>query len=416
MEAFTYRHGELHAEQVPLTSLAARYGTPAYVYSRAAIEASFQAYREALGDTAHLVCYAVKANSNLAVLQVLARLGAGFDIVSAGELQRVIAAGGDPGRVIFSGVGKSRDEISAALAAGIRCFNVESRAELQRINEVAAAAGRRAPVSLRVNPDVDAGTHPYISTGLKENKFGIDSHDTLAVYREAAALSHLDVVGIDCHIGSQLTDLTPYLDTLDRILSIVDQLAGEGIHLQHLDLGGGLGVTYRAEQPPNPGQLVTAIQQRLAGRQLELLLEPGRSIVANAGLFLVGVEYLKRTPHKNFVIVDGAMNDLLRPALYGAWQNIIAVKPRTDLAAETCDVVGPVCESADFLGKDRELAVAEGDLLAVCSAGAYGFVMSSNYNSRNRAPEIMVDGDQAYLVRRRETVQDQLAPEHLLPR
>lgn len=416
MEAFTYRHGELHAEQVPLTSLAARYGTPAYVYSRAAIEASFQAYREALGDTAHLVCYAVKANSNLAVLQVLARLGAGFDIVSAGELQRVIAAGGDPGRVIFSGVGKSRDEISAALAAGIRCFNVESGAELQRINEVAAAAGRRAPVSLRVNPDVDAGTHPYISTGLKENKFGIDSHDTLAVYREAAALSHLDVVGIDCHIGSQLTDLTPYLDTLDRILSIVDQLAGEGIHLQHLDLGGGLGVTYRAEQPPNPGQLVTAIQQRLAGRQLELLLEPGRSIVANAGLFLVGVEYLKRTPHKNFVIVDGAMNDLLRPALYGAWQNIIAVKPRTDLAAETCDVVGPVCESADFLGKDRELAVAEGDLLAVCSAGAYGFVMSSNYNSRNRAPEIMVDGDQAYLVRRRETVQDQLAPEQLLPR
>lgn len=416
MEAFTYRHGELHAEQVPLTSLAARYGTPAYVYSRAAIEASFQAYREALGDTAHLVCYAVKANSNLAVLQVLARLGAGFDIVSAGELQRVIAAGGDPGRVIFSGVGKSRDEISAALAAGIRCFNVESGAELQRINEVAAAAGRRAPVSLRVNPDVDAGTHPYISTGLKENKFGIDSQDTLAVYREAAALSHLDVVGIDCHIGSQLTDLTPYLDTLDRILSIVDQLAGEGIHLQHLDLGGGLGVTYRAEQPPNPGQLVAAIQQRLAGRQLELLLEPGRSIVANAGLFLVGVEYLKRTPHKNFVIVDGAMNDLLRPALYGAWQNIIAVKPRTDLAAETCDVVGPVCESADFLGKDRELAVAEGDLLAVCSAGAYGFVMSSNYNSRNRAPEIMVDGDQAYLVRRRETVQDQLAPEQLLPR
>jgi len=416
MDAFTYRHGELHAEQVPLTALAARFGTPAYVYSRAAIEASFQAYREALGDTAHLVCYAVKANSNLAVLQVLARLGAGFDIVSAGELQRVIAAGGDPGRVIFSGVGKSRDEISAALAAGIRCFNVESRAELQRINEVAAASGRRAPVSLRVNPDVDAGTHPYISTGLKENKFGIDSHDTLAVYREAAALSHLDVVGIDCHIGSQLTDLTPYLDTLDRILSIVDQLAGEGIHLQHLDLGGGLGVTYRAEQPPNPGQLVAAIQQRLAGRQLELLLEPGRSIVANAGLFLVGVEYLKRTPHKNFVIVDGAMNDLLRPALYGAWQNIIAVTPRTDLAAETCDVVGPVCESADFLGKDRELAVAEGDLLAVCSAGAYGFVMSSNYNSRNRAPEIMVDGDQAYLVRRRETVQDQLAPEQLLPR
>jgi diaminopimelate decarboxylase len=416
MDAFTYRNGELHAEQVPLTTLAARFGTPAYVYSRAAIEASFQAYREALGDTAHLVCYAVKANSNLAVLQVLARLGAGFDIVSAGELQRVMAAGGDPGRVIFSGVGKSRDEISTALAAGIRCFNVESRAELQRINEVAAASGRRAPVSLRVNPDVDAGTHPYISTGLKENKFGIDSHDTLAVYREAAALSHLDVVGIDCHIGSQLTDLTPYLDTLDRILSIVDQLAGEGIQLQHLDLGGGLGVTYRAEQPPNPGQLVAAIQQRLAGRQLELLLEPGRSIVANAGLFLVGVEYLKRTPHKNFVIVDGAMNDLLRPALYGAWQNIIAVTPRTDLAAETCDVVGPVCESADFLGKDRELAVAEGDLLAVCSAGAYGFVMSSNYNSRNRAPEIMVDSDQAYLVRRRETVQDQLAPEQLLPR
>ncbi len=414
MEAFSYNNGELFVEQVPLAKLAERYGTPCYVYSRAAIEENFRAYKNALGSCPHLICYAVKANSNLAVLQVLARLGAGFDIVSGGELQRVIAAGGDTGKVIFSGVGKTSAEIETALESGIHCFNVESESELLRLDQIATAMGCRAPVSLRVNPDVDAGTHPYISTGLKENKFGIDSEEALDVYRKAATLPAIEVVGIDCHIGSQLTAIAPYLDALDRVLVIVDQLAGHGIRIRHLDLGGGLGVTYKAEQPPTPEQLITAIQARLEGRDLVLLLEPGRSITANAGVFLVGVEYLKNTPHKKFVIVDGAMNDLLRPALYGAYQNIIPVRPRDDVPAAICDVVGPVCESADFLGKDRELAVKTGDLLAVCSAGAYGFVMSSNYNSRNRAPEIMIDGDRSFLVRRRETLEDQLAPEQLL--
>ncbi|MEZ5490132.1 MAG: diaminopimelate decarboxylase [Gammaproteobacteria bacterium] len=415
MEAFSYRHGELFAEQVSLTELADRHGTPCFVYSRASLESNYQAYEEALRDTPHLICYAVKANSNLAVLQVLARLGAGFDIVSAGELQRVIRAGGDPEKVIFSGVGKSVEEIEMALEVGIHCFNVESEAELVRISQVATRLGRQAPVSLRVNPDVDAGTHPYISTGLKENKFGIDSDAALGVYQQAAKLPNIEVIGIDCHIGSQLTDIAPYLDTLDRLLSIIDQLDQSGISIRHLDLGGGLGVTYKSEQPPTPGQLVTAIQQRLSGRNLTLLLEPGRSIAANAGIFLTRVEYIKETPDKQFVIVDGAMNDLLRPALYGAWQNIIAVRPRDEAVPVVCDVVGPVCESADFLGKDRQLAVQAGDLLAVCSAGAYGFVMSSNYNSRNRVPEVMVDGEQSFLVRQRETLADQLSLEQLLP-
>ncbi|MCB1671907.1 MAG: diaminopimelate decarboxylase [Gammaproteobacteria bacterium] len=414
MEAFSYHNGELYAEQVPLTELAERYGTPCYVYSRAAIEENFRAYEEALGDRPHLTCYAVKANSNLAVLQVLARLGAGFDIVSGGELERVLRAGGDPAKIIFSGVGKTGAEIEAALKAGIHCFNVESEAELLRISGIAAQLGCVAPVSLRVNPDVDAGTHPYISTGLKENKFGIDSQTAPAIYRQAATLPAIEVVGIDCHIGSQLTDLAPYLDALDRVLAIVDQLAASGIAIRHLDLGGGLGVTYKAEQPPTPGNLISAIQERLANRDLTLLLEPGRSITANAGLFLVEVEYVKHTAHKNFIIVDGAMNDLLRPALYGAYQAIVAVRPREDLMPTRCDVVGPVCESADFLGKDRELAVEAGDLLAVRSAGAYGFVMSSNYNSRNRAAEIMVDGAQSMIVRRRETLDDQLGLEQLL--
>jgi len=415
MEAFTYNNGELHAEQVPLSSIGDSFGTPCFVYSRAVIESRFRAYEEALRDSPHLICYAVKANSNLAVLQILARLGAGFDIVSGGELQRVLAAGGDPGKVIFSGVGKNADEIRAALEAEILCFNVESEAELLRIDQVAAETGRLASISLRVNPDVDARTHPYISTGLKENKFGIDSEQALSVYEKAATLANVKVTGIDCHIGSQLTDLGPYLDSLDRLLRIVDQLDSNGITLRHLDLGGGLGVCYRNENPPTPAQLIKAVKDRLAGRNLTLLLEPGRSVVADAGVFLTRVEYVKQSRNKNFVIVDGAMNDLLRPALYGAWQEIVAVRPRENSAGMTCDVVGPVCESADFLGKDRELAVVAGDLLAVRSAGAYGFVMSSNYNTRSRAAELLVDGDRVHLVRRRETVADQLAPEQLLP-
>ena len=414
MDAFTYHNNELFAEQVSLTQIAARFGTPAYVYSRAAITDRFKAYQDALTGRPHLICYAVKANSNLAVLNVLARLGAGFDIVSGGELQRVLRAGGDAAKVIFSGVGKTEAEMEMALKANIACFNVESEAELQRLDRVAGQLGLRAPVSLRVNPDVDAGTHPYISTGLKENKFGIDSEIAFEVYRSAAALPHLAVTGIDCHIGSQLTELTPYLDAMDRLLALVDRLADAGIRLRHFDMGGGLGVRYANESPPHPAALIDAVLKRLGKRDLTLLLEPGRSIVANAGVLLTRVEYLKHTPEKHFVVVDAAMNDLLRPALYEAWQEIRPVQ-RSGAQTLRCDVVGPVCESADFLGKDRDLAAAQGDLLAVMSAGAYGFVMSSNYNSRNRAAEILVDGDRIHLARRRETLDDQLHLELPLP-
>ena len=414
MDAFTYHNNELFAEQVSLTQIAARFGTPAYVYSRAAITDRFKAYQDALTGRPHLICYAVKANSNLAVLNVLARLGAGFDIVSGGELQRVLRAGGDASKVIFSGVGKTEAEMEMALKANIACFNVESEAELQRLDRVAGQLGLRAPVSLRVNPDVDAGTHPYISTGLKENKFGIDSEIAFEVYRSAAALPHLAVTGIDCHIGSQLTELTPYLDAMDRLLALVDRLADAGIRLRHFDMGGGLGVRYANESPPHPAALIDAVLKRLGQRDLTLLLEPGRSIVANAGVLLTRVEYLKHTPEKHFVVVDAAMNDLLRPALYEAWQEIRPVQ-RSGAQTLRCDVVGPVCESADFLGKDRDLAAAQGDLLAVMSAGAYGFVMSSNYNSRNRAAEILVDGDRIHLARRRETLDDQLHLELPLP-
>ena len=414
MDAFTYHNNELFAEQVSLTQIAARFGTPAYVYSRAAITDRFKAYQDALTGRPHLICYAVKANSNLAVLNVLARLGAGFDIVSGGELQRVLRAGGDASKVIFSGVGKTEAEMEMALKANIACFNVESEAELQRLDRVAGQLGLRAPVSLRVNPDVDAGTHPYISTGLKENKFGIDSEIAFEVYRSAAALPHLAVTGIDCHIGSQLTELTPYLDAMDRLLALVDRLAEAGIRLRHFDMGGGLGVRYANESPPHPAALIDAVLKRLGQRDLTLLLEPGRSIVANAGVLLTRVEYLKHTPEKHFVVVDAAMNDLLRPALYEAWQEIRPVQ-RGGAQTLRCDVVGPVCESADFLGKDRDLAAAQGDLLAVMSAGAYGFVMSSNYNSRNRAAEILVDGDRIHLARRRETLDDQLHLELPLP-
>jgi diaminopimelate decarboxylase len=414
MNAFTYRDGTLFAEGVALSAIAQRFGTPTYVYSRAHIEAQYRAYADALQGMPHLVCFAVKANSNLGVLNVLARLGAGFDIVSRGELERVLAAGGEPGKIVFSGVGKSRDDMRRALQIGVHCFNVESSDELERLQQVAAELGVQAPVSLRVNPDVDAGTHPYISTGLKENKFGIAIADAEAVYARAATLANLEVIGVDCHIGSQLTSLPPFLDALDRLLALVDRLAERGIRIAHLDLGGGLGVQYRDEQPPLAGEYIQAVRQRMAGRDLALVFEPGRSIVANAGVLLTRVEYLKHTEHKDFAIVDAAMNDLIRPALYQAWMDVVAVQPR-DGATRNYDIVGPICETGDFLAKDRELALAEDDLLAVCSAGAYGFVMSSNYNTRGRAAEVMVDGDQAFEVRRRETLGELFAGESQLP-
>ncbi|MFP5337473.1 MAG: diaminopimelate decarboxylase [Gammaproteobacteria bacterium] len=414
MEAFSYRDGQLFAEGVALPALAQRFGTPTYVYSRAHIEAQYRAYADALDGMPHLVCFAVKANSNLGVLNVLARLGAGFDIVSRGELERVLAAGGQPGRIVFSGVGKTRDDMRRALEIGVHCFNVESTDELERLQQVAAELDMKAPVSLRVNPDVDAGTHPYISTGLKENKFGIDIDNAEAVYARAAELPNLDVVGVDCHIGSQLTSLPPFLDALDRLLALVDRLATRGIQIRHLDLGGGLGVRYRDEQPPLAGDYIQAVRQRIEGRGLALVFEPGRSIVANAGVLLTRVEYLKHTAHKDFAIVDAAMNDLMRPALYQAWMNVVAVQPHEG-DTRRYDIVGPICETGDFLAKDRELALVEGDLLAVCSAGAYGFVMSSNYNTRGRAAEVLVDGDQAFEVRRRESVQELYAGESLLP-
>ncbi|MGO2135198.1 diaminopimelate decarboxylase [Marinobacter sp.] len=415
MDHFNYRNGELYAEDVPVSSIAERFGTPAYVYSRATLERHYRAYDDALKDRAHLVCYAVKANSNLAVLNVLARLGAGFDIVSAGELERVLRAGGDAGKIVFSGVGKQEWEMRRALEAGVRCFNVESDTELDRLNAVAGEMGVKAPVSLRVNPDVDAGTHPYISTGLKENKFGIDIAEALAVYTRAAALPNLVINGVDCHIGSQLITVSPFLDALDRVLELIDALAENGIRIRHLDMGGGLGVTYDDEQPPQPSEYVRALDERIGDRELELILEPGRSIAANAGILITRVEFLKCTEHRNFAIIDAAMNDLIRPALYSAWQAIVPVQPHGDAEEKVWDLVGPVCETGDFLGKDRPLQLKAGDLLAVRSAGAYGFVMSSNYNTRNRPPELMVDGEHVHIVRRRETIEDQLAPENCLP-
>jgi len=415
MDHFNYRDGRLFAEDVPLEDIAARFGTPTYVYSRATLERHWRAFDTALAGRPHLICYAVKANSNLAVLNLFARLGSGFDIVSGGELERVLQAGGEPGKIVFSGVGKSAAEMRRALEAGIRCFNVESEPELDRLNEVAGRLGVHAPVSLRVNPDVDAGTHPYISTGLKENKFGIDIAIADEVYARAAALPHLDVIGVDCHIGSQLTQVTPFVDALARVLALVDRLAARGIAVRHLDLGGGLGIRYRDEQPPEPHDYLAPILAAIGDRAVEIMLEPGRAIVGNAGVLLTRVEYLKHTAHKDFAIIDAAMNDLLRPALYGAWQAIVPLRPRTDRAPRTYDVVGPVCETGDFLGKDRELALAPGDLLAVRSAGAYGFSMSSNYNSRPRAAEVMVDGGQIHSVRARETLDDLWRGEQVLP-
>lgn len=418
MDDFTREDGELLAEEVPLRSIAERHGTPCYVYSRATLERHWRAFDNAFGARDHLICFAVKANSNLAVLDVLARLGSGFDIVSVGELERVLAAGGDPAKVVFSGVGKRADEISRALAVGIGCFNVESPAELERIDAIARSQGQIAPVSLRVNPDVDAGTHPYIATGLAENKFGIAIGAAVDVYRQAQALPGVRVVGIDCHIGSQLTELSPFVAALERVLALADELERLGIPIEHLDLGGGLGVRYIDEQPPAPAAYVKALLERLGERPYRILLEPGRAIAANAGVLLTRVEHIKRNGERHFAILDAAMNDLIRPALYQARQEIVPVRARADANPDKfppIDLVGPVCETGDFLGKARQLALAEGDLLAVRSSGAYGFAMSSNYNSRPRAPEVMVDGERMHLVRARERVADLFAGESRLP-
>jgi len=408
---FDYRNGELHAEAVPLAQVAERYGTPCYVYSRAAITATYRAFDAAFGACDHLICYAVKANSNLGVLNVFARLGSGFDIVSGGELARVLAAGGDPRKVVFSGVGKSAEEMRQALAAGILCFNVESESELLRLNEAAGEAGKTAAVSLRVNPDVDPRTHPYIATGLKENKFGIPYEDAPELYRRSRSLQHLKVIGIGCHIGSQLTELAPFTAALDRILELANRL--EGVALAHIDVGGGLGIRYRGESPPAFKEYAGALTGRLGKHALKLLLEPGRALVGQAGVLLTRVEYLKHGRERNFAVVDAAMNDLLRPALYDAWHEVRPV--RAGSGGARYDIVGPVCETGDFLARDRALDLREGDLLAVMAAGAYGMSMSSNYNTRPRAAEVMVDGGEMHLVREREAVSELMAREMLLP-
>lgn len=411
---FSYASSSLNCESVALSQVADQFGTPSYVYSKAAITEAMSAYLNALGDHPGMICYAVKANSNLAVLQLLAELGAGFDIVSAGELARVLAAGGRADKVVFSGVAKKREEMVAALEAGIHCFNVESVAELELLAEVAQELGKEAPVSLRVNPDVDAKTHPYISTGLAENKFGISMEHAYQAYAFAHATEGLRVIGIDCHIGSQLTELAPFKDALDRVLDLVDRLREAGILLEHVDAGGGLGVRYKDETPPDITHYVQALKGPLAARGLGLMLEPGRSIVANAGTLITQVDFLKTTEKHNFALVDAAMNDLLRPALYQAWMDIKPLEVNSDVTEKAWNIVGPVCETGDFLGKDRRLALSAGDRLAVLGAGAYGFVMASNYNTRPRAAEIMIDGDQMHLVRERETVADLFKHEHLL--
>ena len=415
MDHFQYRNGELYAEDVPLREIAQHYGTPCYVYSRATLERHWHAFDDAFRSRPHLVCFAVKANSNLGVLNVLARLGSGFDIVSVGELERVLAAGGDPARVVFSGVGKQANEMRRALEVGIRCFNVESAPELERLDQVAGELGLVAPVALRVNPDVDAKTHPYISTGLRENKFGIAIEEAPALYRRAQSLPNVRVSGVDCHIGSQLTQLGPFLDALDRVQTLVERLAADGITIDHLDLGGGLGVRYRDETPPEPAEYAAALIERMGRVDYEIFIEPGRAIAANAGVLLTRVEYLKHSEAKDFAVIDAAMNDLIRPSLYQAWQAIVTVEQAPSGTPGVYDVVGPVCETGDFLGRQRELTLREGSLLAVRSAGAYGFSMASNYNSRPRAAEVMVDGERTVVVRRRETLAELFAGESLLP-
>ena len=411
---FPEKNGVLNAESADLSAIAERFGTPCYVYSRAALEASLDEFLAELAGIDALVCYAVKANSNLGILNLFARRGAGFDIVSGGELQRALAAGADPQKIVFSGVGKTADEMKQALAAGILCFNVESAPELERLNEAAASVGKKAPVSLRVNPNVDAKTHPYISTGLKENKFGVAYEDALPLYHRAAALPNIEISGIDCHIGSQLLDPAPFAEALDKVLLLVDQLDDAGIHLHHIDLGGGLGIRYADETAPTVKSYLAPLLKKLAGRKLKIVLEPGRRLVGNAGLLLTKVEYLKPGEVKNFAIVDAAMNDLARPALYDAWHDILPVTPRQE-GKQVWEIVGPVCESGDFLGHARALSLQPGDLLAIMSAGAYGMAMSSNYNTRPRAAEVLVDGGKAHLVRQRETVESLYALEHLLP-
>ena len=415
MDFFNYKNQFLYAENCSVSDLAKQYGTPLYIYSRATIERHWQTFDQAATKQPHLICYAVKANSNIAVLNIMARLGSGFDIVSEGELARVLAAGGDPKKVVFSGVGKKSSEIAFALQHNIYCFNVESAAELQRINEVAQQLKLIASISLRVNPDVDAGTHPYISTGLKENKFGISIDEAEKLYLQAKQLKNVVIKGVDCHIGSQLTEIAPFLDALDRVLALVDRLAAQGIILSHLDVGGGLGVCYRDENPPHPNEYAKAIAKKMQGRNLTLIYEPGRAIMANAGILVTEVEFLKTNQGRNFAIVDAAMNDLIRPSLYQAWQDIIPVEKNDKLVIKSYDVVGPVCETGDFLGKDRKLAIQAGNLLAIRSSGAYGFTMSSNYNSRPKVAEVMVDGDKAYLIRVRETREQLWQGESLLP-
>ena len=417
MSQFYYRKQSLFIEGLSAQSLANQFGTPAYVYSRAAFEAHFNAYQMAMSED-DLVCYAVKANSNIAVLNILARLGAGFDIVSVGELERVLQAGGNPDKVVFSGVAKTAEEMRRALEVGIHCFNVESAAELERLNDVATEVDMPAPISIRVNPNVDANTHPYISTGLKDNKFGVNFDDVMAVYQRAAELPFIDIVGVDCHIGSQLTELAPFLDALDKVLILIDALAEKGILLEHIDLGGGLGVTYDDEVPPEPSDYIAQVKEKIAGRGLHIIMEPGRSIAANAGILLTKVEYLKNNAEKHFAIIDAAMNDMIRPALYQAWMKIARVEQADDgkqRVQANFDLVGPVCETGDFLGKDRALSLVSGDVLAQFSAGAYGFTMASNYNSRPKAVEIMVDGENSYIIRERETLVDLTRGESVLP-
>ncbi len=415
MDYFNYKNGALYCEEVAISELAETYGTPLYVYSRATLERHWHAFDSALAGHEHLVCYAVKANSNLAVLNLLARLGSGFDIVSGGELERVLRAGGKPEKIVFSGVGKQRTEIQQAIDHNIHCFNVESEQELELLNIIASENDKVVRVSFRVNPDVDAKTHPYISTGLKENKFGIAFSDAERIYAKANQLSHIDVIGIDCHIGSQLTELSPYIDALDRLLDLVHRLKLSGIKIWHLDLGGGLGIRYREETPPLPAEWAVALHERLQNFEGRIVIEPGRAIAGNAGILVTRVDYIKQSEDKNFAIIDAAMNDLIRPSLYGAWQDIIRIEEHSDNEALIYDIVGAICETGDFLGKDRSLRLAQNDLLAIRSSGAYGFVMASNYNTRCRAAEVMVDGDQHYCIRKREDIDHLLRGETQLP-
>ena len=415
MDHFNYKDDSLFCEDVAISTLAETYGTPLYVYSRATLERHWHAFDAALAGRDHLVCYAVKANSNLAVLNVLARLGSGFDIVSGGELQRVLRAGGDPGKVIFSGVGKLAEEMELALESGIHCFNVESEQELDQLNAIAGRNQRVARISFRVNPDVDAKTHPYISTGLKENKFGINFEDAESVYLKASSLAHIDVIGLDCHIGSQLTELSPYVDALERLLVLIKRLKAKGVEIQHLDLGGGLGIRYKDETPPLPEEWLSALRNQLNGFDGTVVIEPGRAIAGNAGVLVSQVNYIKHSKDKNFAVVDAAMNDMIRPSLYDAWLDIIRVDLPSDEPSRVYDIVGAICETGDFLGKDRSMQLAQNDLIVIRSSGAYGFSMSSNYNSRNRAAEVMVDGDRHYCVREREVFEQLIQGESLLP-